>query len=88
MSPSGYVYESLAGFNLGKFDAPTGRVMADTTSIVVLEVYELWRHNGDTSFVRRLWPNVTRAVSWCIGNANGSDGFGLPQYLTNTCACP
>ena len=58
--------------------------MADTTALVVLELYEWWKHTGDADFVRTRWANATRAIRWCIGNAKGDDDFGLPQYLTNT----
>ena len=25
-----------------------------------------------------------RALQWCVANANGTDGYSLPQHLTNT----
>ena len=83
----GHVIESLAqGFSAGQhpLDKPVGRVMADTTSILVIEAYEAWRHTANTTHLHDLWPSVVRAIRWCIRNANGTDGYGLPQYLTNT----
>lgn len=44
----------------------------------------MWRHTADTPRLAALWPSLLRAIRWCIRNANGTDGYGLPQYLTNT----
>ena len=87
MAADGHVYETLADFNHGPLDRPAGRVMADTTSIFVVEAHELWRQTANHSLLLELLPSVRRAIHWCITNANGSDGYGLPQYLTNTYAC-
>ena len=69
----GHVYETLAGFNHGALDHPGGRTMADTTSLVVLEAFELWRHTANLTRLKHRWPNVKRAARWCIANANRSD---------------
>ena len=81
----GHVHETLAGFNHGPLDVPGGRTMADTTSLVLLELYELWLHGAaSTVVVAELWPSAVRALAWCVSNANGTDGYALPQHLTNT----
>ena len=43
-----------------------------------------WRNTGDGALPRKLWPAAKRATKWMIGNAMGSDGYGLPQYLWTT----
>ena len=85
----GHVYESLSSFGLGPFDKPGGRLMGDTTTLFVLEVYEIFMHMGNATFVEKLWPSVKKAIGWCINNANQpveSDGepYGLPQKITTT----
>ena len=57
--------------------------MGDTTSIFVLELFEIWKHTGDTSFVSGLYPSVKRAVAWMVANA-AQDGYNLPQKLQTT----
>lgn len=79
----GHVQESLA-YTGKPMDQPGGRLMGDTTSIFILELFELWRNTGSIELARRLWPSVQRALNWMIDNAMGSDGFGLPQYLETT----
>ena len=81
----GHVHETLAGFNHGPLDVPGGRTMADTTSLVLLELHELWRHGAlSTTQLAALWPGAARALRWCVANADGTDGYALPQHLTNT----
>merc|ERR1712087_22991 len=79
----GHVQESLA-YTGKPMDQPGGRLMGDTTSIFLLELYEHWRNTGDSQVAQRLWPSVIRALDWMIGNAMGSDQFGLPQHLETT----
>ena len=80
------MHETLAGFNHAALDEPGGRTMADTTTLVLLELHELWRHGAaSTATLSELWPSAVRALQWCVANANGTDGYALPQHLTNTC---
>ena len=83
----GRVAECLAGFGHGPLDQPTGRAMGDTTSLFVLEVFELWRQGADTAataaLLQSLYPSVRKAVQWMVANA-AKDGYNLPQYLTTT----
>lgn len=84
----GHVYECLAGFGHGTFDTPTGRYMGDTSSIFVVELFELYRHTANTTFLKSLWPGAVKAIQWCITNADGTNAsepnYGLPQYVTTT----
>ena len=83
MMKDGHVAECLGSFGHGPMDVPTGRVMGDTTSLFVLELYELWRHTGDEAFVKPLYPSVQRAVAWMIANSAQGD-YNLPQRLQTT----
>eukprot|EP01051_Picozoa_sp_SAG22_P001826 SAG22_NODE_75_length_22256_cov_45.062960_13_plen_232_part_00 len=84
----GHVYECLAGFGHGQFDHPSGRYMGDTSSIFVLEAYELYRHTANKTFLESVWPGAKRAINWCMDNANGNNAtegpYGLPQHITTT----
>ena len=83
----GHVIESLAGGcgggKPGALDAPSGRLMGDTTSLFVVEVGEWWQLSGDSLALRERWPAVSRAVAWLLTNANAT---GLPRFLETT-AC-
>eukprot|EP01047_Picozoa_sp_COSAG01_P067740 COSAG01_NODE_9627_length_2385_cov_1.604549_2_plen_91_part_00 len=63
--------------------------MGDTTSLYLLETYELYRHSGNLSFVQSQWDSAKKALGWMIGNANTDDKkipsvVGLPQKLSTT----
>jgi non-lysosomal glucosylceramidase len=79
--PDGHIVENIASFSLGPIDQPGGRVMADTSSVFVLELLELWRHTGDGALLAELWPAAARATAWMIGNAAA---LGLPLHLVCT----
>lgn len=68
----------------GPLDQPGGRLMGDTTTLFVLELYEILLETGNMTFVQSMWPSAKRAIEWCMKNANGDDMYGLPQYLTTT----
>ena len=61
----GHVYECLAGFGHGPLDKPAGRYMGDTSTLFVLELYELYRNTGNTSFMTSVWPGAVKAIHWC-----------------------
>jgi len=83
--PDGYIIESLVGFGARVMDQPAGRLMGDTTSLYLLELYEIMRNSGNVSYVASKWKSATRAVEWMIKNAGvGPGSFGLPQRLWNT----
>lgn len=75
---SGYVYEN---FPLGGQTA-LGRIMGDTSTAFILDVYHLWRGGGaNRSCVETIWPNVRLAVEFQMGR---STEWGLPTRLTTT----
>ena len=87
----GHIWESL-GYTGRPMDDGGGRYMGDTTSLYLLEMYELFRHNGNLSFVKSQWDSAKKATAWMIGNAMGDDKgkpsvVGLPQRLSTTCEC-
>jgi non-lysosomal glucosylceramidase len=77
----GCIYEYLGSFGLGPLDVPGGRIMGDTTTLFVVEVFEYWIGLGDESILEEFWPTVTAAVDWAIKQA-GPDG--LPTHLVCT----
>ena len=79
--PDGHVVENLGSFSLGPIDEPGGRTMADTSSIFVLELLELWRHLADDALLVELWPSAARATAWMASNAQA---LGLPLHLVST----
>lgn len=65
-------------------DQGGGRVMGDTTSLYLLELFEIWKHTGNLTYVESKWVSAQKAAGWMIANAEGDDGFGLPQKLATT----
>ena len=47
----GHVWESL-GYTGNPMDTGGGRLMGDTTSLYLLELYEFYRHNGNKTYVQ------------------------------------
>lgn len=66
---TGFIREWLARGPGAAMDVPGGRVMGDTTSIYVIEAFELFRETGDAAFVAEAWPSLRRAILWMTGNA-------------------
>jgi non-lysosomal glucosylceramidase len=79
----GLIYEYLGSFGLGPLDVPGGRVMADTTSLWVVEALEMWRATGDAELLAQLYPTAARAVAWQVARARRT-GQNLPDHLVNT----
>lgn len=78
----GSIWESL-GYTGKPMDVGGGRMMGDTTSLYLLELYEIYRHSGNASFLRAHWGAARNASAWMIANA-AKGGVGLPQYLQTT----
>lgn len=78
---SGYIQEFLGPFGVGPFDIPGGRIMGDTTTLWVVELYEVWKETGDDALVAELWPTAARAIGWLVENAAP---LGLPEKLYST----
>jgi len=81
--PDGSIWESL-GYTGKPMDVGGGRYMGDTTSLYLLEMYEIYRHNGNKTFIASQWNSAQRATAWMISNAMGNDTYGLPQKLSTT----
>ena len=77
----GCIYEFLGSFGLGPLDVPGGRIMGDTTTLFVVEVYEYWIGTGDESLLAEFYPTVRTATEWAIAQG-GADG--LPTHLVCT----
>ena len=77
----GCIYEYLGSFGLGPLDVPGGRIMGDTTTLFVVEVYEYWIGTGDESLLAEFYPTVVTATEWAI-KQGGPDG--LPLHLVCT----
>jgi len=60
---------------------PGGRTMADTTSLWITEIYEIYRNTGNRALLQELYPQVAAAVRWQIDR---SAQFGLPSYIIDT----
>jgi len=78
---NGHIDEYLGSFGLGPVDAAGGRVMADTTTLFVVEAYEFYINTGDLEFLHDLYPAVKSAMAWLVERAKG---VGLPQHLVCT----
>lgn len=77
----GHINEYLGSFGLGPLDAPGGRVMADTTTLWIVELYEFWINSGDSALVQEMWPIAAKAIAWQI---EACVQIGLPWHLTAT----
>lgn len=77
---AGYFQETLAAYQV-PFDTPSGRIMADVTSIWLLELYEIWLNAGDVAMLATFWPNASIAIDWMIA---ASQPLGLPINLPCT----
>jgi len=79
----GHLWEDLGSFGLGPLDKWADRIMADTTSLWVVEQWEFWRNTGDKQYLQTNYPIITKAIQWMVNNAN-TNGQGLPYHLTCT----
>jgi non-lysosomal glucosylceramidase len=77
---TGFINECLSPYE-APMDTPGGRIMADVTTVWVLELLELWRNTGDESLLEELWPNAVAALQWML---SVSSDIGLPLHLPCT----
>ena len=84
----GMVQEFLGGFATGDgrltgtMDTSAGgRTMADVTSVLILYSALVWKNTGDESFLREIYPSVSRAASWHIQRASSGVNGSFPSYL-------
>ena len=80
----GYLMEDLACSTLGVLDHPCDRTMADTTSLFIMEQYELYINTGDIDYLKKHYPVVTKGLWWMMNNAYSNDNLGLPYQLPCT----
>ena len=79
--PDGHIPEYLGAFGLGPLDQTGGRTMADTTTLWIVELYEMYINTGDLAVVEKYWPNAVAAIKWQIG---ACEQIGLPWRLVCT----
>jgi non-lysosomal glucosylceramidase len=79
--PDDHIPEYLGAFSLSPLDQPGGRTMADTTTLFIAEMYELYSHTGDFDFLQTWYPTIKRALNWLTTNAKA---YGLPDHLVCT----
>eukprot|EP00048_Salpingoeca_helianthica_P016203 m.230998 g.230998 ORF g.230998 m.230998 type:complete len:1044 (-) comp18208_c0_seq1:66-3197(-) len=80
---AGYLYEDLGSFGLGPLDQWADRIMGDTTSLWVVEQWELFSNTNDTAYLLQHMSIIRNAVRWMISNAN-THNQGLPWRLVCT----
>ncbi|KJS33343.1 MAG: amylo-alpha-1,6-glucosidase [Desulfatitalea sp. BRH_c12] len=56
---------------------------ADATPLFILLAGRYLQRSGDTSFARRLWPHIERALHW-IDTYGDRDGDGFVEYMRRT----
>jgi uncharacterized protein (DUF608 family) len=59
-----------------------GRVMSDTTTVLILATYQTYLSSGDLLFVKAVWPHLEAAAHWQINRTAAGNGF--PHHLQNT----
>ena len=59
-----------------------GRVMSDTTTIFILDTYQVFLNTADLAFVKGTWPHLVHAAQWQINRT--LEGNGFPHHLQNT----
>jgi len=55
----------------------------DATPLFVILAGEYWRRTGDRATIRKIWPNVQAALSWCEQNGD-RHGDGFVTYYRRT----
>ncbi len=75
----GYIQEFLG--SASSLDDCKGRMMGDTCTTFLLEVYQYYLWTGDENFLSAIWPSAKKAAQWQI---NRSVEFDLPNRLNNT----
>lgn len=56
-------------------DYAGGRVMADSTSMFVVGVYQYYKWTDDKSVLGKLWSAVKRAITWLIIDSTKGNFF-------------
>jgi hypothetical protein len=88
-SPGGMIQEVLGSMGGGgRITGPMdesagGRTMSDTTTIFILDTFQVYLNTGDLAFVKGTWPHLVQAAQWQVQRTK--DGNGFPHHLQNTC---
>jgi glycogen debranching enzyme len=79
--PGKILHEARDGEMALTREIPFGRYYGsvDSTPLFVVLAAAYWRRTGDTGLVRRLWPNILRALEW-IDRYGDADGDGFVEY--------
>ena len=79
--PGKILHETRKGEMAALGEIPFGRYYGsvDSTPLFVLLAGAYHERTGDTAFVRRIWPNVERALNW-IDRYGDRDGDGFVEY--------
>jgi len=79
--PGKILHETRSGEMAALGEVPFGRYYGsiDATPLFVMLADAYQRRTGDLSFVRRLWPNIERALDW-IDRYGDVDGDGFYEY--------
>ncbi|HWI80866.1 amylo-alpha-1,6-glucosidase [Ramlibacter sp.] len=62
-------------------EIPFGRYYGsvDATPLFVVLAAAYWRRTGDAALIRRIWPQIRRALDW-IARSGDADGDGFVEY--------
>ncbi|MCD6516025.1 MAG: hypothetical protein J7L72_01175 [Candidatus Aminicenantes bacterium] len=56
-------------------DYPYGYIHGDTTPYYIAAMYDYMRLSGDTAFIEKSWPSLTKAYDWCLSTDKNRDGL-------------
>ena len=79
----GHLWEDLGSFGLGPLDKWADRIMADTTTLWIMEQYEYYINTNKTAYLASNYNTIKRALGWIMANAN-INKQGLPYKLVCT----
>ena len=79
--PGKILHETRGGELAARNEIPFGRYYGsvDSTPLFVVLAGAYWQRTADLEFIRRIWPNVERALGW-IDGAGDRDGDGFVDY--------
>ncbi len=83
--PGKILHETRGGEMAALGEVPFGRYYGsvDSTPLFIVLAYEYYRRTADIAFVKSIWPNVERALSW-MREYGDIDGDGFLEYKRRT----
>ena len=83
--PGKILHEMRRGEMAATHEVPFGRYYGsiDSTPLFVMLAAEYYQHTGDAQLIRRIWPNILRALNW-IDVFGDRDGDGFIEYQRQT----